>query len=578
MHLDNFIKLLNKHKLDGYFLPRGNLFIGQEDILPEENLLSELTGFSGSAGNLLILTRGKSVLFVDGRYELQASHEVDLSQVGIICTTTQHITPLEWMKNHLPQKFKLGFDPWLISLRNFQKWEQQLPQCRISSLPLQDLGINPQAPCSDIFAHAGEYCGISRDEKISSVLTFLQEQNLDAYLFTAADSSSWLLNLRAHSLPYTPLLRGYTLVDKDGRVSLFAYRHHLTDNPALAGLNCYDISELPRCLSAYKRQTLGVDFASCPEQISALADKYKITLRHAADTAAEQKCIKNPVELQGINAAHQRDAAAMITFLHWLELNSATLPLTELDIAAKIRELRAEQDLFYSESFDTIVASGAHGAIIHYHPTAQSNAPLEKNSLLLIDSGAQYQDGTTDITRTLAIGTPTPEMINNYTLVLKGHIDLFDTIFPQGTGGRLLDSICRRPLWQQGLDYNHGTGHGVGCFLDVHEGPIGIATSYSLYPLSQGMITSIEPGYYLTDRYGIRIENLAEIIPAEYEGFLAFKSLTLVPYDRRLINKSLLSAAELDWLNRYHKRVWQTISPLLDNGAHTWLEQACAPL
>ena len=578
MNLDDFIKLLTQHKLDGYFLPRGNLFIGQENILPEENLLRELSGFSGSAGNLLILTHGKSVLFVDGRYELQASQEIATKQIGIICTTTQHISPLEWMQHHLPAKFKLGFDPWLISLRDYQKWEQQLNQCRILALPLKDLGINPQAPRSDIFAHPIEYCGTSRDEKISSVLAALQEQNLDAYLFTAADSSSWLLNLRAHSLPHTPLLRGYTLVDKQGRVSLFAYRHHLSDNPALAGLNCHDISELPRCLSAYKHQTLGVDFASCPVQISALANKYKITLRHAVDSAAEQKCVKNSVELQGINAAHQRDAAAMINFLHWFELNSATLSLTELDIAAKIRELRSEQSLFYSESFDTIAAAAAHSAIIHYHPTEQSNIPLAPNSLLLIDSGAQYQDGTTDITRTIAVGTPSPEMINNYTLVLKGHIDLFATIFPQGIGGRLLDSICRRPLWQQGLNYNHGTGHGVGCFLNVHEGPIGIASAYSLHPLSSGMITSIEPGYYLPDHYGIRIENMAEIIPAEHDGFLAFKSLTLVPYERRLINKDMLTAAELNWLNLYHQRVLQSISPLLNNSARSWLEQACAPL
>ena len=577
MNLKDFIQLLKHHKLDGFFLPRGNLFIGQ-DILPQENLLQELTGFRGSAGNLLITAQGKSVLFVDGRYELQASREVDLASIGIICTTTQHTTPLEWMKSKLPPKFKLGFDPWLISCRDFQKWEQQLPQCSIKALPLENLGIKADIPCSDIFAHSLEYCGISRDEKIASILSALSQQGLDAYLFTAADSSSWLLNLRAASLPDTPLLRAYTLVDQSGRVSLFAYRHNLDNNPALAGLDCYDISELPRRLSAYKRQTIGTDLNLCPEHIATLASKYKITLRHSPDTAAEQKCIKNPVELQGIRSAHLRDAAAMVTFLHWFELNAAALPLTELDIVAKLHELRSQQNLFFSESFDTIAAYGANGAIVHYHPTPTTNAAIKPNSLLLIDSGAQYQDGTTDITRTLAVGTPSPEMIADYTHVLKGHIALLDTIFPQGSSGRQLDAIARRPLWQHGLNYNHGTGHGVGCFLNVHEGPIGISTSYSSHPLTQGMITSIEPGYYQTDGYGIRIENMAEVIPASIDGFLGLSSLTLVPYDRRLIDKSQLSAAELDWLNRYHKRVWQAISPLVDKGARSWLEQACAPL
>ena len=576
MTLDEFKTLLQKQKINGFFLPRGNCFLGQ-DILPEENLLRQLTGFTGSAGSLLILTKGKSVLFVDGRYELQAAGQTDNQQIGIICTTTGHISPTEWMKNKLPEKFVLGFDPWLISHQEFLHWNRTCPSFKLVPLPLDKLlRVQPQIPKSKIFEHNIEFCGVSRDEKISAVLTSLQQENLDAYLFTAADSSSWLLNLRAPSLPDTPLLRGYTLIDRQGGVSLFTYAHDIEDTKTINGLNIYDITELPKRLSAYKRQTVGVDFNICPEQIFSFAKKYKITLRHRADIAAPLKCIKNPIELQGIRKAHIRDGIALVLFLHWLD--NAPAGQTELDIVQKLREFRQQQQNFFSDSFATIAAFGPNGAIIHYQPVSETNLELKPGSLLLLDSGGQYFDGTTDVTRTVAVGTPDTEIIDQYTTVLKGHIALLSAVFPEGTAGRQLDTLARAPLWRCGMDYNHGTGHGVGCFLNVHEGPAGISKTYSAQPLSTGMITSVEPGYYRENRYGIRIENLAEVIEADQTGFLTFSSLTLIPYDRRLINPALLSKDELDWIDTYHRRVADTLSPHLPTETAKWLKKACRPL
>ena len=274
--------------------------------------------------------------------------------------------------------------------------------------------------------------------------------------------------------------------------------------------------------------------------------------------------------------AHLRDGATVTSFLCWLEQH---WPETdELGVVAKLHEYRCRQQNFFSESFDTIAGFGSNGAIVHYQPRPQTNRKLSSGSLLLLDSGAQYLDGTTDTTRTIALGTPSPEQIDDYTRVLQAHIALSTAIFPEKTTGRALDALAREPLWRHGLDYAHGTGHGVGCFLNVHEGPVGISTTYSDTPLQAGMITSIEPGYYKAGHYGIRIENLVEVIPAGREGFLAFSPLTLIPYDRRLINKSLLSPEELDWLNHYHRHVKQSLSPLLPPDERQWLEQACTPL
>ena len=294
------------------------------------------------------------------------------------------------------------------------------------------------------------------------------------------------------------------------------------------------------------------------------------------DYCQELKATKNQTELTGIRQAHLRDGVAVTKFLCWLDKNWQGK--TELDIVERLHQFRAKGELFFSESFTTIAAGGANGAIVHYHPTTKTNAPLSKDSLLLLDSGAQYLDGTTDVTRTIALGNPNQQMAEDFTLVLKSHIALNTAHFPLGTTGHELDAIARAPLWISGQDYNHGTGHGVGCFLNVHEGPQRISHKGNDYPLQAQMITSIEPGIYKEGQYGIRIENLVEIVPAATAGYLQFANLTLIPIDKRLINKYLLSEDEINWLNDYHQRVEQALSPHLSPAEKQWLQEACSPL
>ena len=573
MKLDEIRTVLVRKKLDAYILTRNNMFTGQ-DILPEENRLQTLTGFTGSAGRLLIRPLGNSsILFVDGRYELQAAAEVP-PDITVNCTA-KGPSFTQWLQDNLPPASKIGFNPWCLTIRETEHLQTALPACRF--VPFSQIEDNRllSPETFQVFSHDIEFCGISAEEKLSQILEDMTARRLDALLITAADSVSWLTNLRSRCLPDTPVLRAYVLISAGGNISLFADNLDFSQiSPQ--GLNVFPLSALEKELKSCRKKRLGTDTSSAPYQIKLIAEKHKIGLINTPDACARLKCVKNPVELQGMRNAHLRDGAAVTSFLCWLEQH---WPETdELGVVAKLHEYRCRQQNFFSESFDTIAGFGSNGAIVHYQPRPQTNRKLSSGSLLLLDSGAQYLDGTTDTTRTIALGTPSPEQIDDYTRVLQAHIALSTAIFPEKTTGRALDALAREPLWRHGLDYAHGTGHGVGCFLNVHEGPVGISTTYSDTPLQAGMITSIEPGYYKAGHYGIRIENLVEVIPTGRKGFLAFSPLTLIPYDRRLINKSLLSPEELDWLNHYHRHVKQSLSPLLPPDERQWLEQACTPL
>lgn len=563
-------EILKLEKLDGYFLPRNNMFLG-EDIHPAENKILKLTGFSGSAGTLLIKTQGRSILFVDGRYALQAPLETDSQEIEVVCTAQ---TPmLKWLQENLPQKFRLGYNPQCLSIKDVEQFQQKLPDIQWVATAEK---VEPSMPLikGRIFEHDIEFSGISREEKIGAVLDFLAPTDAAGWLFCAADSVSWLLNLRAKCLPDTPIIRGYVLIERNGNTTLFG--GNLDFGNKEYPLSTYPLEALENVLKKFKKQSLYIDEYKTPQLIKTLFAKYKIEALHHKDIAETAKAIKNRIELEGIRRAHIRDGVAVVNFLYWLENNG--LGKTEMEIVAELHNFRQKQEHYFSESFETIAAFGSNGAIVHYQPSTKSNKALQNGSLLLLDSGAQYYDGTTDITRTLAIGEPTEEMKQNYTTVLKGHINISRAVFPQGTSGQSLDALARLPLWKQGLNYAHGTGHGVGCFLNVHEGPQGISTSYSPYPLSVGMITSIEPGYYKEGCYGIRIENLAEIVESKQKGMLCFSPLTLVPYDRKLINKAQLTPAEISWINDYHARVFAALSPKIIGATKDWLKKACAKL
>ena len=565
MTLNDLQKKLKKFKLDGFLVSHNNFFINQ-DIRADENIIQYLTGFSGSAGTLLIRPLPeKNILFVDGRYELQAPQQTNSKEVEVICT--KDISLIDWINLHFAHK-TLGYNDWCWSINELEHLTTPKLKGDITFLPAA-----MTEETGRIFEHDLSYCGISREEKISHIAAYLTQNNLQGYFISAADSVSWLLNLRSDLLPETPIFRAYALIDEKCHVWIFTNNANLQNPPVK--LTILPLEQLPFRLKKFKNKNLGCDFNTTPVAIMALAKQMNIRLINQPDDCQQQKSIKNECELKGIRQAHIRDGIAICKFLYWLEQNWHNK--TELDIVAKLHEYRAKQKNYVSESFSTIAAAGANGAIVHYVPTSNTNTPLTANTLLLIDSGAQYYDGTTDITRTIALGHISPQMSDDFTLVLKSHIALSSAVFPLNTTGDKLDTIARLPFWKEGKTYHHGTGHGVGCFLNVHEGPTFISPSCR-QPLKAGQITSIEPGLYLENKYGIRIENLVEVTPAAQQGFLQFKNLTLVPIDLRALNKYLLSEDEISWLNNYHQQVYKTIAPHLTPDEKNWLKQACSPL
>lgn len=559
MTLAELQKSLIKFNLDAYIVTRNNMFLGQ-DILPEENKVREFCGFSGSAGNMIVF-RDKAFLFVDGRYELQAQMEVDASDIAVVCTRESLAT---WMQNNLAEPCTIAYDPWCHSVSEVDYWNRSLKRHTFVEDGRRLLGSRLSAKECEIFEHDIRFAGISMDEKISYLTEFMQKSKLDAFFISECDAVSWLLNLRSDCLPDTPIIRAFALVDKSGEVSLFTN----------------DFKKIEVELAAYKGLNIGLTYNQTPRQIQSIMKNHKIWMSNIPDPIQLWKAVKNPIEISGFKNAHRRDAVAVIKFLYWLGHNWQGC--NELDVVRKLHEFRAAGELFYSNSFETIAAFGPDGAIVHYQPTPQTNRELTADSVLLLDSGAQYYDGTTDITRTIAIGSPEKEIADSFTQVLKAHIAVASACFPENASGCALDGLARAQLWNFGKDYNHGTGHGVGCFLNVHEGPHSLSARNTGVPLKSGMISSIEPGYYKEGAYGIRIENLACIVNADNEEFplpmLKFEPLTLVPIDKRLINKYLLNHHETAWLNQYHRRVFEEISPLLEPELQQWLEKACTPL
>ncbi len=555
--LSSLQQQLIKNKLDAYIITRNNMFLGQ-DVLPQENKVLELSGFSGSAGNLIVF-RDKAFLLVDGRYDVQARSQTQGKNIEVVCTRDSIGT---WLKDNIKNACKIAYDPWCHSVAEVDYWKRALDNFEFVEDKNNLLGSRILKNESEIFELKEEFAGISSDEKISYLTEFCQENRLDGYLLCECDCVSWLLNLRSDLISYTPLLRAYALVLADGSTSLFLD----------------DFSKLEKELDGLKGKRIGSSFNRCPRKLYSLMKERKIWVVNLNNPVADWKAVKNEIELSGSRAAHLRDGVALCKFLYWLDNNWQSTD--ELGVVAKLHEIRSKGDNYYSESFATIAACGKNGAIVHYQPSQESNHPLNHDTILLLDSGAQYFDGTTDVTRTIALGNPSPEIIASYTEVLKAHIAVATSMFPPLTPGLALDTIARAALWRFGKDYAHGTGHGVGHFLNVHEGPQSLSLK-SLAPLKKDMITSIEPGFYQEGSYGIRLENLALIKELKTDfisPMLGFEPLTLVPFDQRLIDKSLLSSAELAWLNDYHQTVYDRISPYLEADEAAWLKSATAKI
>ena len=578
---------LDRRGLDGFLVPRADEHQGEYVSSRAERLLW-LTGFSGSAG-LAVVLRDSGAIFVDGRYTLQAEREVDTTLFEPHHSVEEPAG--SWIAERL-KSGKLGYDPWLHTEDQVKRLSAALKRSGTELVAAEPNPLDavwpdqPDPPLTPAVAHELLFAGETSADKRAKLAGELRRQGIHAAVLTMPDSIAWLLNLRGNDVPRTPLCLSFALVDDEGQVDWFVDARKVTaDLPAHLGngVRVRQPEELAQALGEQRDRKVLADPTSAAQWVFTRLEEAGAEVMRGDDPCLLPKARKNPTELAGARAAHRRDGTALVTFLAWLAETAPNGGVTELAASDHLYRLRAEGDRFRDLSFDTISGSGPQGAIMHYRVTPETNRELQTGELYLVDSGAQYLDGTTDVTRTIAIGPPSPEMRRRYTLVLKGHVAIATARFPEGTTGSQLDSLARRPLWDEGLDFDHGTGHGVGSYLSVHEGPQRISKVPNRVALKPGMIISNEPGYYKPGAYGIRIENLVAVQPAEpgsndERKMLDFETLTLAPFDQTLIDVSLLSEGEISWIDGYHSRVRRELLPALDEPVKTWLEAATAPL
>ena len=582
-------KTMKQRGLAAYLVPRADAY-QNEYVPPCAERLFWLTGFSGSAGTAIIAIRS-AALFVDGRYTLQAPEQVDGRVFDIF--QTPHNKMAEWIKAHLKKGDALGYDPRLHTIEGVKRLEKAVCETGAALSPQDDNLVDaiwrgrPAAPRAPVSLHRLEYAGVTAAKKIALVRKALRKAKAHAVILTMPDSIAWLLNIRGRDVPHTPLPLCFAIVPAKGRPELFIAPEKLSSHVAKALRNDVRLRKpeaLPSALAALgkRKAIVQLDPETAAQWFANRLSEAGAKIVYATDPCTLPKAKKNKKEIAGARAAHKRDGVAMCRFLAWLDANAPSGRVDEIGAAKKLEFFRRQTGKLQEISFDTISAAGANGAIVHYRVSKSSNASLTPGSLYLVDSGAQYADGTTDVTRTIAIGEPTRDMRRHFTLVLKGHIALAAARFPKGTRGADLDPLARAPLWNAGLDFDHGTGHGVGSYLSVHEGPQTISRRGKA-GIEPGMICSNEPGFYRPGHYGIRIENLVLATPPRRvkggeRTMMGFETLTLVPIDRRLIDAPELTRGELRWLNAYHARVLQEIGPELKGRDKKWLEAACAPL
>ncbi len=580
---------LARRKLTGFVIPRADQQ-QNEYVAPSEERLAWLTGFTGSAGLAIVLTK-EAAVFVDGRYTLQAAKQVDRK--------AWHVEPLadpppeHWLGKHLAAGDRLGFDPWLHTSAAAERLAEACARAgaelvAVDSNPVDAIWTErPQPPLGPVSIHGTHYSGEPEAEKLKRIQLEISKLGADALVLSDSHAVAWTFNIRGADVSHTPLPLSYALVPKDGRPVVFidhrklsnATRDHLEQSADVEepGALAPKLTELAR-----RGAGIALDNATAADALSRLIAAAGGKPVRGNDPVSLLKAVKNTTEIEGTRTAHQRDAVALTKFLAWIDREAPSGALTEIGAVEALETFRRQTGALKDVSFPTIAGTGPNGAIVHYRVTRKSNRRIAPGDLLLIDSGAQYEDGTTDVTRTIAIREPTSEMRDRFTRVLRGHMAIARAVFPDGTTGAQIDSLARQFLWQAGLDFEHGTGHGVGSYLSVHEGPARIS-KLGTTALKRGMILSNEPGYYKTDAYGIRIENLELVIGTDIAGaekpVNAFETLTLAPIDRRLIDVQMLSPAERKWLNDYHAGVNRAVRPHLnDDATRLWLDQATAAL
>jgi len=583
---------LKVDRLDGFVVPLTDEHMS-EYVGSYAQRLAWLTGFKGSAGSAVVLPE-EAAIFVDGRYTLQVRQQVSADQWSY--QSVPETSAADWLKDHAPEGGRIGYDPWLHTSDWVKKAREALASRGAELVPVAQNPIDiiwrdrPEASNAHLVVQPDNLAGKSAAEKRTEIGDWLGKHHADAAVLSALDSIAWAFNVRGADVSHTPVALAYAVVHADGTADLFVasekvgsdVRQHLGN-----GVRLHERSEFESALSQLGGKTVVVDPERAVAAIFDALEKAGAKILPLRDPTILPKAIKNPAEIAGQKAAQERDGAAISRFLRWVETEAPGGQLDELTASDKLESLRRENPEIRDLSFDTISGAGPNGAIVHYKSSEKTNRKLESGTLYLVDSGGQYVDGTTDITRTVAVGEPTDEMRDRFTRSVKGHIALATAVFPKGTRGSQLDSFARRPLWEAGLDYAHGTGHGVGSFLAVHEGPqrispVGSSQSGGDEPLQAGMILSNEPGYYKTGEYGIRIENLVLVVPRDIPGaekeMLGFETLTFAPIERRLTDAAMLSDDELGWLNCYHAHVLAKIGPRLSGDDLAWLQRACAPI
>lgn len=583
---------LKRDRLDGFVVPLTDEHMS-EYVGAYAQRLAWLTGFQGSAGTAVVLP-AEAAIFTDGRYTLQVREQVDGDHwefVGVPATSV-----MQWLAGHAASGARIGYDPWLHTSAWVAEAKQALAEhgaelVAVDTNPIDAVWPDRPAPSAARLAvQPDEYAGRSSSEKRAAITDWLTERRADAVVLSALDSIAWALNIRGEDVDRTPVALAYAIVGADGTTDLYVAPEKMTEEVARHlgnTVRVHDRTAFAGALAGFAGKRVAADPERAVAAIFEGLSNGGATVLALRDPVVLAKAIKNPVEIDGHRAASARDGAALARFLRWVEVEAPKGGLTEMSCAAALAEFRAATGVLKDLSFDAISATGPHGANPHYHVTDESSLPLEPGQLYLIDSGGQYLDGTTDVTRVVPVGQPSAEMRDRFTRVLKGHIALATATFPAGTTGGQLDSFARRPLWEVGLDFDHGTGHGVGAYLSVHEGPQRIAKANypgggPSEPLVAGMIVSNEPGYYKAGEYGIRIENLILVeqrdIPGAELAMLGFETLTFCPIERTLIEPALLTAEERHWLDAYHAQVLDVLGPQMTADERAWLLGKCAPI
>jgi Xaa-Pro aminopeptidase len=580
---------LARRGLTAFIVPRADRH--QNEYVPaSEERLAWLTGFGGSAGTAIVMME-RAALFVDGRYTLQVREQVDTMLFEIVHLV--QTPPDQWVEQNLKPDDRLGYDPWLHTVEGAEKLAKACAAAGAALVAVEPNLIDalwpdrPPEPLGAVTLHDIRYAGEEARTKLAQIRPEIEKLKADVLIVSDPHAVAWTFNIRGADVAHTPLPLSFAVVPREGRPALYVDSRKLSNEVRDRLEELADVrtpaafaSDVAALGGAHK--TVRLDQATAADALARLVTAGGGKISRGPDPIALMKAVKNSVEIDGARAAHVRDGAAVVRFLAWLDREAPRGKLTEIEAVEALESFRREGGPLKDVSFPTISGAGPDGAIVHYRVTRKTNRTIAPGDLFLVDSGAQYPDGTTDITRTVAVGTPTAEMRERFTLVLKGHIAIARAVFPDGTSGSQIDSFARQFLWAAGLDFDHGTGHGVGSYLSVHEGPARIA-KLGTQALKRGMILSNEPGYYKAGAYGIRIENLVLVVeaapvPGAERPLHAFETLTLAPIDLRLVERALLTADEARWLDDYHARVAATLAPLVDSEARPWLEVATRPL